>query len=192
MLLVLNTVDVVTTIGAVAFTIFVCLALLVLFAALVVKIFGVKVISVFETHRGLLYRGGRFQRVLMPGRHYYSQWLSTVVFVDMRAGTITLPSQDLVALNGSPTRVAAVCEYVVRDPEKSISVSQSLEQHLAAQLQLATKDIVTSTSAAQLISEQASLSQQLYQKLLPHAALAGIEITTVDFTELYVAEREHY
>jgi regulator of protease activity HflC (stomatin/prohibitin superfamily) len=94
-------------------------------------------IIVNQHERVLVYRDGRFERVLVPGRHAL-QRRSQAVPVDMRERLVTLAPQEVLTSEGVTVRVTASLVWRVVDPVPFHEVSADPENslYLAAQIGL--------------------------------------------------------
>ena len=72
-------------------------------------------ITVNQHERVLVYRDGRFERVLEPGRHVLGR-RAQVVRVDVRERIVTLAPQEVLTADGVTLRVTAALVWRVADP----------------------------------------------------------------------------
>ena len=72
-------------------------------------------ITVNQHERVLVYRDGRFERVLGPGRHARRR-RTKVVRVDVRERIATLATQEVLTADGVAIRVTAALVWRVADP----------------------------------------------------------------------------
>ncbi len=72
--------------------------------------------TVMEWQRTLLYRDGKLEKVLEPGRHRYDQRRCTLVAVDMRPRQLQVSGQELLTRDGLSLRVSFAVNWVVTDP----------------------------------------------------------------------------
>jgi regulator of protease activity HflC (stomatin/prohibitin superfamily) len=96
-----------------------------------------KKITVSQHERVLAYRDGRFEQVLVPGRHSVHR-RTELVSVDVRERLVTLAPQEVLTSDGVSLRVTASVAWSVTDPVAFHERSTAPEAvvYLAAQLGL--------------------------------------------------------
>ncbi|HIW61589.1 MAG TPA: slipin family protein [Candidatus Stackebrandtia excrementipullorum] len=92
-------------------------------------------VTVMAWQRALLYRDGRLEQVLDPGRHRYSRRGTRVVTIDMRSTVTSLHRQELFTMDGVSVRVNTDLTWRVEDPAMFHETTQSPDRllHIAAQ-----------------------------------------------------------
>jgi regulator of protease activity HflC (stomatin/prohibitin superfamily) len=166
-----------------------CAILALLLVAIVGKLTSFETYTVLDFQKAVVVRGGRMQETVETGRHWHLRFFSQVYIFDCRAQSLLPPPQELMTRDGMPAKIAATAEFKVIDPVGATRVA-NFSEYLAMHLQLAAKDIVSSTTAEQLLHEQNELSGMLMQKLVPHAANAGLELISAELREFFVAVRQ--
>lgn len=169
--------------------VFFCALLVVILGAIVARFSSVEPFTVLDFQKAVVVRGGKLLKTVGTGRHWHSRLFSQIYIFDCRAQSLMPPPQDLMTRDGMPAKIAATAEFKIVDPVGATRVANFAE-YLAMHLQLAAKDIVSSSSAEQLVHEQNELSGMLMQKLVPHAANAGLELISAELREFFVAVRQ--
>ncbi|WP_024799599.1 slipin family protein [Nocardia sp. BMG51109] len=114
--------------------------------------------TVMEWQRTLLYRDGRLDKVLEPGRHRYDQRRCTLVPVDMRPRQLQVTGQELLTRDGLSLRVSLTVNWVVTDPVAFTTGAQYSETVLYAAVQEAARDKVAAHTLDELIADRALLA----------------------------------
>jgi regulator of protease activity HflC (stomatin/prohibitin superfamily) len=150
----------------------------------------VRAVTIFETGVGLVYRSGKFKRELKPGWYLLYGPSVSVVPVDLRPAVVRPEPQMLMTSDGHPVRIAAALEYRIKDPAMLVRNTGDFTGQLVTHLQLIGKDLVSSQTARELLSEQPMLANHFREKLDPLASLMGLEVLGVDFREFYVVPQD--
>jgi regulator of protease activity HflC (stomatin/prohibitin superfamily) len=134
-----------------------------------------------EFERGLLYREGRFVRVLGPGR--YRLWRlirhESVTVVDTRWTTLSINGQEMVTADKISLRLNLVANYRVVDPEAAVHAVADYRAQLYQELQLALRETVSTTALDDLMAQKALLAGALRDAAAPAAAAYGVELASV-------------
>src|SRR5437870_4535782 len=79
-------------------------------------------IIVWENERGLLYREGRYETLLKPGRYEFWRWDRVrIVRVSIRQMSEVITGQEILTADKVEVRVSIVAQYVVSDPPLAIN-----------------------------------------------------------------------
>jgi regulator of protease activity HflC (stomatin/prohibitin superfamily) len=138
-------------------------------------------VQIREFERGLLYREGRFVRVLGPGR--YRLWRlirhESVTVVDTRWTTLAINGQEMVTADKISLRLNLVANYRVVDPEAALHAVADYRAQLYQELQLALRETVSTTALDDLMAQKALLAGALRDAAAPAAAAYGVELASV-------------
>jgi regulator of protease activity HflC (stomatin/prohibitin superfamily) len=106
---------------------------------------------VWEYERGLLYREGRFERLLPPGRYLFWQWEKVrVVRVSGRQLSEVITGQEILSSDKIETRISMIAQYFVSDPVLAINSVTSVTDQLYQELQLSLREAVASRTVEQI------------------------------------------
>lgn len=141
-------------------------------------------IVVFEYERGLMYRDGKIQRVLEPGRYWYFQFFQTVTKMDIRARFITIPGQELITSDNVGLRLTIVANYTIADPARLVTQTMNHLEALHLLLQLQLRDLVGDTTMDDLLAKRKEIGNQLFEGVAPKAAEIGIKLISVGVRDI--------
>ena len=82
-------------------------------------------VHIHETEVGLLYRRGRYQRLLAPGGYWLLGRGHSVARVDSRRRLTVVGSQEILTSDGVQLRCSAVVAYRVVDPPRALHEVES-------------------------------------------------------------------
>ncbi len=147
-----------------------------------------------DTHRGLLYRDGAFQRVLGAGRHDFSVSLWTrltsrapaieVVLVDMRSRELVIKGQEILTADKVALRVSIVVQFVVVDPKAAIHAVEAFEDRLYSDVQLAARRALARMTLEEILTNRTRLSSEILEDVKETAAGYGVSIGRADVRDL--------
>ncbi|MBA3534171.1 MAG: slipin family protein [Ardenticatenales bacterium] len=162
----------------------ICLGLAALFWLLTALRRLVTRIIVFEYERGVLYKEGKFERLLEPGPHWTFPAWHTVQKMDMRQRFITVVGQEVLSADNVPLKVSLAARYEVVDVRASMLNSADYQQALYLELQLALREIVASVPIDELLTKRQSIGEQLLALTEARATSLGLRLLAADIKDV--------
>jgi regulator of protease activity HflC (stomatin/prohibitin superfamily) len=142
-------------------------------------------VVVWEYERGLLYREGRFVRVLEPGRYRFWRWKKVrVVKVGTRQMSEVITGQEILTADKIEVRISLIAQYTVSDPALAINSVESYTDQLHQDLQLVLREAVASRNIDQLLEAREEISAGLLQQVAPQALIYGVTLRRVGIRDI--------
>ncbi len=152
------------------------LFVIILFAFLMFN--TLKVLQEFE--RAVVFRLGRFSGVRGPGLIILVPLIERMMRVDLRTGTMDVPSQDIITRDNVTLKVNGVVYYRVNDPAKSVI---SVENYLHATAQIAQttlRSVIGQFELDQILSQRDQINARLQTLLDEQTEPWGVKVTAVE------------
>ena len=121
-----------------------------------------------DTHRGLFYRNGAFERVLGAGRHRFETPLLTrlfgrpditeVVLVDMRSRELVIKGQEILTADKVALRVSIVVQFAVIDAKAAVHAVENYVDRLYSDVQLAARRALARMTLEEILTNRTRLS----------------------------------
>jgi regulator of protease activity HflC (stomatin/prohibitin superfamily) len=144
-----------------------------------------KEVTVFQYERGLLYREGRFEKLLEPGRYTFGRDEPVeVAKVSLREMSHVVPGQGLLTADKIEVRVTLIAQYRVTDPALALQAVENYAEQLHQELQLALRDVVAAKTVDQLLEGRAEVGTQLLELSAPAAKRYGVELARVGLRDV--------
>lgn len=144
-----------------------------------------KEITVFEFERGLLYRDGRLERTLEPGRYQFGRSERVeVAKVSLREMSHVVPGQGLLTADRIEVRVTLVAQYRVTDPVLALQAVENYVEQLHQELQLGLRDVVAARTIDQLLEGRAEIGAELLRSAVEPARRYGVELSRVGLRDV--------
>jgi regulator of protease activity HflC (stomatin/prohibitin superfamily) len=144
-----------------------------------------KAITIYEYERGLLYREGKLESVLEPGR--YAFWVGEAVDVakvSLREMSHVVAGQGILTADRIEVRVSLVAQYRVTDPVRALNAVENYAEQLHQELQLALRDAISGRTLDQLLDNRVELAAELLQQSAEPAQRYGIELSRVGIRDM--------
>lgn len=162
------------------------LALVIAVVVIVFLAFSIRVVP--EYQRMVAFRLGRLRGALGPGLVFRLPFLDTLIPVDLRVVTLTIPPQEVITRDNVTARVNAVVMFKVEDPVKSV---MAVENHAVATSQFAQttlRSVVGRADLDTLLAHRADLNEDLYQSIARQAVPWGVAVTVVEIKDVEIPE----
>jgi len=132
-----------------------------------------KRVKVNEYEKGLLFRDGRFLRLLEAGSHWIR---GEVVMVDLRRRDAMVEAAPVQTRDLVPIGVRLMVMYRVTNPEKAILQTYEYRTHLANDAIVATHRAVSVVPLAELAVEHNRLEREIQDRVALEAASYGLRV----------------
>lgn len=142
-----------------------------------------KRVIIFDYERGVVYRNGKFNRVLSAGVYWLFQRFDTVQKVDIRTRFITILGQEVLSADNINVKVSIAVSYRIEDPYKALTNTVNYTESLYLILQLGLRDLFSSTPIEELLAKRADINQQLFEKAKSQIADLGLVLLSADIKD---------
>jgi regulator of protease activity HflC (stomatin/prohibitin superfamily) len=140
-----------------------------------------KRVKVHESEKGVLFRDGRFLRLLDPGLHWIR---GEVTLVDVRRRDTMIDAAPVLTRDLVPVGVRLMVTYRVTDPKAALLQSFEYRVHLANDAVAAVHRCVSPVAMADLAAEHNRLDHQIHDRLKLEAASYGLRVEDVAIVQV--------
>jgi regulator of protease activity HflC (stomatin/prohibitin superfamily) len=144
-----------------------------------------KEITVYEYERGLLYREGKLEGVLEPGRYRY--WVGApvdVAKISLREMSHVVAGQGILTADRIEVRISLVAQYRVTNPVLAVNAVENYAEQLHQELQLALRDTVAGRTLDQVLDSRTELASELLRLSAEAARRYGVELGRVGIRDI--------
>src|SRR6059058_6331044 len=151
---------------------------LALAAAIVVYLLvSIRVLRQYE--RGVVFLLGKFSNVRGPGITLIFVPIQQMVRVSLRTVTMQIPSQKIITKDNVSIDIAAVAYYHVTNPETAVIAIENVYNAINQISQTTVRNVVGRFSLDQLLSDTASINEQIKNVIDQHTEPWGTQVTAV-------------
>src|SRR5262245_19681441 len=154
------------------------------FIAFVVLRKCLRPITVFEFEQAFRFRRGNLVARLRPGRHWVFGTVSTILKVDRRATSVTVPSQEVLSSDGVPLKVSLATRYEVVDGETALLKNQDHLSALYLALQNALRQVIATMPIEDLLKERNELNRLVQEAAAAKAQELGVRLIEIGIKDL--------
>jgi regulator of protease activity HflC (stomatin/prohibitin superfamily) len=142
-----------------------------------------------ESHVGLLYADGVFQRLLEPGKHRLGRTLfdttqRDVKVVDMRERSLVIKGQEILTADKVAIRVSLLVYFRVSDAPAAMHQVACYEERIYEDVQLAARRFLASRELEAILTDRNDISEAVKAEVRESAFGYGVEIRRADVKDL--------
>src|SRR3569832_689347 len=154
------------------------LIILVIFYAFV----SIRVVKQYE--RGVVFFLGKFEGVRGPGLTLIFVPIQTMTRVSLRTVTMQIPPQKIITKDNVSIDIAAVAYYHITDPEKAVIAIENVYNAINQISQTTVRNVVGRFSLDQLLSDTASINEQIKNVIDLHTEPWGAQVPAVEIKDI--------
>jgi regulator of protease activity HflC (stomatin/prohibitin superfamily) len=158
------------------------LSILVVVALVAYAIASLRVLRQYE--RGVVFLLGKFRGVRGPGLTLIFAPFQQMVRVSLRTVTMQIPSQKIITKDNVSIDIAAVAYYHISDPERAVIVIENVYNAINQISQTTVRNVVGRFSLDQLLSDTASINEQIKDVIDHHTEPWGTQVTAVEIKDI--------
>jgi regulator of protease activity HflC (stomatin/prohibitin superfamily) len=163
-------------------------SLVVVIIALIV-LYGFASIRVLRQYeRGVVFFLGKFEGVRGPGLTLIFWPFQTMVRVSLRTVTMQIPSQKIITKDNVSIDIAAVAYYHITDPERAVIAIENVYNAINQISQTTVRNIVGRFNLDQLLSDTASVNEQIKNMIDLHTEPWGTQVTVVEIKDIMLPD----
>lgn len=158
-----------------------------LFMPIFVVIFFILVSSIkqiTEYERGILFRFGKFARILEPGWHFILPIVHTYQKVDIRTKAVDVPEQDAITKDNVSIRINAVLYYKLFNAAKSVIAVENYQYAVSQLAQTTMRNAVGSVTLDELLSDREKISTDICQIIDEATDPWGVKVENVELKDI--------
>ncbi len=140
--------------------------------------------TVYEWQTGLLYRSGKFERQVGPGRYwlFFNRSLYTVSKTEQ---SVLVSAQEILSRDRLQFKISGLVTYIIAEPRKLFEATAgAIGEALQRDLQLALREIAASRPLEEMIDARKALDAELLALFKAKAEPRGVNVTGAAIRDL--------
>jgi len=143
-------------------------------------------IVVQEWERVLLYRDGRFEESLEPGRHRRLRWRRRRVRVVVRPRLLVVPGQEVLTADGLSVRISLTVACRTADPRRWHEAVEDADAFVYAALQVALREAVAGRTLDELLGARDAVPEDVRERVRTAAEAVGVAVESLALRDVMV------
>jgi regulator of protease activity HflC (stomatin/prohibitin superfamily) len=162
----------------------IALIIVTIFLLILMYALNTRQVIVLEYERGLLYRSGKFKRVLPAGRYWYNRLLEAIYKVDTRSRAVSIIGQEILSSDNVGIKISLAATFKIEDPYRAINTTNNYQEALYLMLQLHLRDLVAALPIDELLAKRKEISDALFEAAKPPATELGLALLSVGIKDI--------
>ena len=158
------------------------LLFIVIIAAIVAVLSGVKIVQPYE--QAVYMRLGKYIRVLNQGMNFVCPLINQVVKLDLRTQVLDVPRQEVITKDNSPVYVDAIIYIKVTDPKNAFFEVTDYRTATVYLAQTSLRAIIGEMELDEILSSREKINIQLRDVLDEATDKWGVKIEAVEIREV--------
>jgi regulator of protease activity HflC (stomatin/prohibitin superfamily) len=147
---------------------------------------SIRVLRQYE--RGVVFFLGKFESVRGPGLTLIFVPVQQMTRVSLRTVTMQIPSQKIITKDNVSIDIAAVAYYHISNPERAVIAIENVFNAINQISQTTVRNVVGRFSLDQLLSDTASINEQIKNVIDGHTEPWGTQVTAVEIKDIVLPE----
>jgi regulator of protease activity HflC (stomatin/prohibitin superfamily) len=147
---------------------------------------SIRILRQYE--RGVVFFLGRFESVRGPGLTMIFAPFQAMVRVSLRTVTMQIPSQKIITKDNVSIDIAAVAYYHISNPERAVIAIENVYNAINQISQTTVRNVVGRFNLDQLLSDTASINEQIKNVIDTHTEPWGTQVTAVEIKDIMLPD----
>ena len=147
---------------------------------------AIRVVKQYE--RGVVFLLGKFAGVRGAGLTLIFVPFQAMTRVSLRTVTMQIPSQKIITKDNVSIDIAAVAYYHITDPEKAVIAIENVSNAINQISQTTVRNVVGRFNLDQLLSDTASINDQIKTVIDEHTEPWGAQVTAVEIKDIMLPD----
>lgn len=160
--------------------------LIFLIILLILIISSIKQINEYE--RGILFRFGKFKKVMEPGWNVVIPIIDFYKKVDIRTKAVDVPEQETITKDNVSVKINAVIYYKIFDATKSVLAVENYYYAVEQLAQTTMRNIVGSVTLDELLAEREKISEEICKIIDAATDPWGVKVENVELKDVSLPE----
>lgn len=143
---------------------------------------------VHEHEWGLLYRNGKFRKLLEPGAYWRFCPPHELVRFDKRRILEFVVGQEVLTGDNIGLKISLVAEYRIADPVKLVGEVAHHQVHLHNEVQLAAREAVAKRALEVLLGNRDEIAQEVQGRVVERLSSIGLDVLGVTLRDFMLSK----
>ena len=141
-----------------------------------------------EYERGILFKYGKFSKIMKPGWRLVLPIINSYKKVDIRTKAVDVPEQEAITRDNVSIKINAVLYYKIFDASKAVLAVQNYNYAVGQLAQTTMRNIVGSVTLDELLSERDKISSEICAIIDKASDPWGIKVENVELKDVALPE----
>ena len=152
----------------------------------IVALCSIKQINQYE--RGILFKRGRYAKVLEPGWHVIWPIFESCQKIDIRTRAVDVPEQEAITSDNVSIKINAVIYYKVFDAGKALCEVENFHYAVGQLAQTTMRNVVGTVTLDQLLTDRERISTDICKIIDDATDPWGIKVENVELKDISLSQ----
>ncbi len=139
---------------------------------------------ILEDNRGLLYKDGKFAKLLEPGAHWINPSKHTLTRVDIRPRALQIPGQEILCKDNVGIKISVTGRIKLVDPHLAYHCDADWYWTCYARIQIELREVTGSMTLEELLTQRDKISPQVLERSAPKCKELGAELLELNIRDI--------
>lgn len=144
--------------------------------------------QISEYERGILFRFGKYKKILKPGWNIVLPIIESYQKVDIRTKAVDVPEQDAITKDNVSVRINAVIYYKIFDASKAVIAVERYQYAVSQLAQTTMRNAVGAVSLDELLGERDKISTEICKIIDEATDPWGVSVENVELKDIKLPE----
>ena len=160
------------------------LPLMIIFLFIVLR--SIRQIDQYE--RGILFRCGKYAKVIEPGWHVIWPIFESCKKIDIRTKAVDVPEQDAITSDNVSIKINAVIYYKVFDAGKALCEVENFQYAVGQLAQTTMRNVVGTVTLDQLLTDREKISSNICEIIDKATDPWGVKVENVELKDISLSQ----
>ncbi|MFH1777767.1 MAG: slipin family protein [Candidatus Omnitrophota bacterium] len=146
--------------------------------------FFCKKIIVYDYERGLLYKKGKFIKIVGAGLYRIFKMTTIIKKIDTRIRFITIPGQEVLSSDSISLKISLATQYEIINPELALTRIENYQEAFYVITQIVLREIIGSAPIDEILQKRNEISQRLIELTAQKAETIGIKVISINIKDI--------
>ena len=153
---------------------------------LIVVISSIRQINQYE--RGILFKRGKYSKVLEPGWHVIWPIIQSCKKIDIRTRAVDVPEQVAISSDNVSIKINAVIYYKVFDAGKALCEVENFQYAVGQLAQTTMRNVVGTVTLDQLLTDREKISANICEIIDKATDPWGVKVENVELKDISLSQ----
>ena len=158
----------------------------VLVIILIIALCSIRQINQYE--RGILFKRGKYSRVLNPGWHVIWPIFQSCQKIDIRTRAVDVPEQEAITSDNVSIKINAVIYYKVFDAGKALCEVENFHYAVGQLAQTTMRNVVGTVTLDQLLTDREKISLNICEIIDKATDPWGVKVENVELKDISLSQ----
>lgn len=152
----------------------------------VIILCSIRQINQYE--RGILFKRGKFSKILNPGWHVILPIFQSCQKIDIRTRAVDVPAQEAITSDNVSIKINAVIYYKVFDAGKALCEVENFNYAVGQLAQTTMRNVVGTVTLDQLLTDRERISSNICEIIDKATDPWGIKVENVELKDISLSQ----